>query len=153
MRVSSPSQLSSEYLPSKAFCAREESWWAPLDLETAAFGFSDLLPNSPVRSLSWVPSRHNFQFGNSSFSLKYFSMRGSTDWCFWQSSILSENFQAALVFTTEFLKTGSSQVVTECSSFSGWLSDVLVISFAEVLKPRAETEISRSCALIMWRAV
>lgn len=91
-------------------------WWSPATC---------ISPNTSFRCLSWAPSRPHFRPGEISFSLKYFKQNvlDSTNWCFSCSSVLSENFQAALGLTTEFPKPNFSQVVTNWMFLIFWLTD------------------------------
>lgn len=127
-------------------------WWSPATC---------ISPNTSFRCLSWVPSRPHFRPGEISFSLKYFKQNvlDSTKWCFSCSSVCLKISKLPLALPQSSLNQIFHRwSLIECSSFSGWLTDVLVVCFAEVLKfivlkccNFSATEIS--CALNIWRFV
>lgn len=79
--------------------------------------------NNPFRILSCVPLHLISNLVKIPLVWNTFNLLGSTDWCFWWLSTWSKTFQAALVFTTMFLKPDFSQVVTHWMFLIFWLTE------------------------------
>lgn len=137
------------YSPLRSLCPGAESWWTSSKQVTATSSGNTQQPFQNSKLCSFTP---HFQFGKNSFGLKYFQPTGLHRLVFLMTLLGLKLSKLPLSSPQCSLnQTFHRWSLIECSSFSGWLSGVLVIWFAEVLKFTAATKIS--CALSIWRAV